>query len=160
MLGIPRREDPPGNSEVAGSLLTVAALLPEVANRLRSVVHAFSYTRQLWAPERSLVAHEERNEVAIPTRIASPEYRDLERLIDTLRVAGTLTTALAADLATVAPARLPALTRAHVDHATATSGLGPMGMRAHDGARHAHLVAAGEWAVPAPSTQPARAVPR
>jgi hypothetical protein len=77
--GMPSAQPPSVDTERAGAILTVVTLLPEIANQLQRAVRAFAYTRQLWAPERSLLAHEERNEIAASPRLGVPQFRDLER---------------------------------------------------------------------------------
>jgi hypothetical protein len=139
------------SQESVATLLTVTALLPEVASRLQHAVHNLGATGRLWAAARSLLAYEEHNRVAGPRThtAAAVESRDLDRLMNTLRVAGALTTALAADLATIAPARLPELTRLHTARTGETKVLSAMALGAHDAARHAHFAVGEEWAVPA-----------
>jgi hypothetical protein len=149
ILGVPAAKHAGSDLERASALLTVTTLLPDIAARLQRAVHSYGHTRQLWANERSLLAHEKRgHRPGEPTRIAVPDYGDLERLMTTLRLAGTLTTALASDLGSFAPARLPNLTRVHAMTSAATKVLSPMATTAHDEVRHALLVAPHEWAAP------------
>lgn len=159
-VGVLSAEQASDDPERAGAILTVIAVLPEIANQLQRAVHAFAYTGQLWAPERNLLAHEERDEIGVePPRLGVPQYRDLERLITTLPVAGTLSTALAADLASVAPTRLPDVTRAHTASTAANGALSAMAMGAHDAARRGRLIVEREWAM-TPTSNPRRTNPR
>lgn len=144
----------------AATLLTVTSLLPEIADRLQWAAADWGHTRQLWAPQRQLLAYEDRKIAAAdPARVAIASHHDTEPLVISLHVAGTLTTALASDLATSIGTRLPNVVRAHTTTVAASTTLSPMAASAHDALRRAQLLPVAEWAVPT-RPGPARTQPR
>jgi hypothetical protein len=133
------------------ALQTVTGLLPEVATGIHRATQLWLANRQLWAPERRLLAYEDRNDVATSTERAAPaDYSDLEPVADTLRNAARLTSSLTSELAQHAPtpARQPYLSETHTAATVADPFLSLRAQSAHDALRRAHALHPTEWALP------------